>query len=184
MIKNIKDVKLSSEYLKCPKNVSLLTSVSVFFPSFYFSFVVTIDKSLGQNNYCKINWRKNAITALLAQYYGKYKTRGEFLVWKMYSIQKCINCSWLNGNNISGNMLLLCLCRKIKFRMVHLNSKCVYNGTPSYQIQLKSGQKQQSVLFTWQWDVVCLQIARSGIIQAPYEWINWSVLWMSSMKFS
>ena len=76
MIKNIKDVKLSSEYLKCLKNVRLLTSVSVFFPSFYFSFVVTIDKSLGQNNYCKINWRKNAITALLAQYYGKYKTWG------------------------------------------------------------------------------------------------------------
>ena len=74
--KNIKDVKLSSEYLKCLKNVRLLTSVSVFFPSFYFSFVDTIDKSLGQNNYCKINWRKNAITALLAQYYGKYKTEG------------------------------------------------------------------------------------------------------------
>ena len=46
------------------ENVGLLTSVSVFF---YFSFVGTIDKSSGQNNYCKINWRKNAITALLAQ---------------------------------------------------------------------------------------------------------------------
>ena len=36
LIKNIKDVKLSLEYLKCLKNVWLLTSVSVFFPHFTF----------------------------------------------------------------------------------------------------------------------------------------------------